>query len=84
MVSFKEVQELLPLRHGANFIDDEEFLFLYVLFDPRNLDFPYKGHSRFDLDDTSETECLAEFRFRKRDTPELAKVLQIPQTITCS
>lgn len=83
MASFRDVQNLILFSHGLNFIDDEEFLNLYDLFEPRNPDFPYEAYPRFDLDEMAESECLAEFRFKKRDIYLLAEVLEIPQTIRC-
>ena len=65
MASFRDVQNLILFSHGLNFIDDEEFLNLYDLFEPRNPDFPYEAYPRFDLDEMAESECLAEFRFKK-------------------
>ena len=81
MTSFRDVQNLILLSHESNFIDDEEFFILYNLFEPRNPDFPYEDYPEFDLDEMAESECLAEFRFRKRDISLLAEVLEIPQTI---
>ena len=40
-------------------------------------------HAPFDLDELNEAECVAEFRFRKRDVRALAGVLRVPDTITC-
>ena len=82
MTSFRDVQNLL-LSHGSNFIEDEEFLILYDLFEPRNPDFPHEAYAKFDLDETAESESLSEFRFRKRDILSLAEVLDIPETIRC-
>jgi len=31
------------LSHGSNLIEDEEFLKLYDLFEPRNPDFPHEA-----------------------------------------
>ena len=78
MTSFREVQNLCLLSHGLNFIDDMELLILYDMFKPRNPDFPYESYEEFDLDEMVESECLAEFRFKKRDVYRLADVLQIP------
>ena len=44
---------------------------------------PYEDYSSFNLDEMTESECLSEFRFRKRDIPILADVLGIPETIWC-
>lgn len=80
MTSFKDTRELLFLSHGLNFIDNEEFLGLFDLFESENLDFPYGKYREFALDEMAESECLAEFRFQKRDVARLADVLNIPQT----
>ena len=84
MTSFRDVQNLLLLSHGSNFIADEEFLILYDLFESRNPDFPHEVYAKFDLDEMAESESLAEFRFRKRDILSLAEVLDIPESIRCN
>lgn len=56
MTSFRDVQSLLLLSHGSNFVEDEEFLILYDLFEPRNPDFPHKVYAKFDLDEMAESE----------------------------
>ena len=61
-------------------MDDEEFLVLSDLFEWKNPCFSYEDYSPFNLDEMSESECLSDFRFRKRDTPILADVLGIPET----
>lgn len=61
MTSFRDVQRLLLLSHGSNFIEDEEFLILYNFFEPRSPDFPHKAHAKFDLDEMAESESLSEF-----------------------
>ena len=81
MESFKTMQDLLFLSHTSNFIDDEEFLVLSDLFEWKNPCFPYEDFSPVNLDEMTESECLSEFRFRKRDIPILADVLGIPETI---
>ena len=77
MASFRDVQNLILLSHGLNFIDDEEFVILYDLFEPRNPDFPYEAYPKFGLDEMAESECLAEFRLKKRDIYLFAEVLEI-------
>ena len=62
MASFRDVQNLILFSHGVNFIDDEEFLNLYDLFEPRNPDFP------FPVDDDVKLVLLASStRTRRRD-----------------
>ena len=71
------------LSHDDGLLDDEEFLLLYDQFPSRNPDFPYDTYPNFDLDELDESECLAEFRVRKRDIIALSDVLQIPAIIEC-
>jgi len=67
MTSFKDIRTLLPLFHQDGLIDDDEFLFLHEQYSSTNPDFPYHIYPEVDLDELDESECLAEFRFRKRD-----------------
>ena len=77
------MQDLPFLSHTSNFIDDEEFLVLSDFFEWKNPCFLYEDYSPFNLDEMTESECLSEFRFRKRDIPILADVLDIPETMRC-
>ena len=83
-MSLHELQELLFLSYNHGAIDDEELLFLYEEFLPKNPDFSYENYDRLDLNDMNDSECLAEFRVKKRDLPILAEALQIPDSFTCS
>ena len=83
MTSFKDIRTLLPLFHDDSLIDDDEFLFLHEQYSSTKPDFPYHIYPAFDLDEFDESECLAEFRFRKRDMVALRDVLQIPAIIEC-
>ena len=65
-------------------INDKEFLILYDSYKSPNLPQPYTSYPLFDLEETEEDECLAEFRLKKRDIPVLAEVPQIPDWITCN
>ena len=51
----------------SNFIDDREFFVLSDLFEWKNTCFPHKDYSTFNLNEMTESECLSEFRFGKRD-----------------
>ena len=82
-MSFHELQELLFLCHDDDRIDDEELLLLYDEFSPKNPDFTYQNYGRLELEDMNDSECLAEFRVKKRDLPILAETLQIPDSFTC-
>lgn len=59
MTSFRDVQNLLLLSRGSNFVEDEEFLILYGLFEPRNPDFPHEAYAKFDLDEMAESAFSA-------------------------
>ena len=54
-------------RRMSNFIDDKEFFVLSDLFEWKNTCFPYEDYSTFNLNEMTESECLSEFRFGKRD-----------------
>ena len=81
MVSFHELQELFLLSHSHGLLNDEELLLLYEEHNPKNPDFPYYG--KFSLEEMNDSECVAEFRFRKHDLLLLAEALQIPDSFTC-
>ena len=83
MTSFKDILTLLSLFHDDGMIDDDEFLLLHEQHSSTNPDFPYHVYTAFDLDERYESECLAEFRFRKRDIVALIDILQIPAIIEC-
>ena len=83
MTSFKDIRTLLSLFHDDGLIHDDEFLFLHEQYSSTNPDFPYHIYPAFDLDELDESECLAEFRFRKRDIVALRDILQIPAIIEC-
>ena len=59
-------------------------MLLYPSYTSQNLDLLYDSYPEFDLDEFSEDECLAEFRFKKADIPVLAEALQIPAVIRFS
>ena len=78
MATFEEFRLLLVLYYDANLISDEDFLLLYEMFPSKNPIFPYDKYSSCDMDNMSEAESKAEFRFNKNDLPVLAEALQIP------
>ena len=52
--------------------------YIYDIFNSRNPSFRYYEYACFDLNNMSEAECKAEFRFEKKDLPAVAEALQIP------
>jgi len=83
MATFWEVRDLLAVACFEDIIDENEFLLLWDLHTSKNLDFPYEDYGRFDVDKMDDSECLAEFRVKKRDLPDLAAALQIPNQFVC-
>ena len=66
MDAFEDFRQLLILYYDANLINDEDFVLLYDMFPSRNRSFPYYEYACFDLNNMSEAECKAEFRFEKK------------------
>ena len=83
MVSWKELRELIVLYYDMKVLNDAEFLLLYDLYSSQNLDLPCDLYPHFDLQNLTEDECVAEFRFRKTDIPRLSQALRIPDVIIC-
>ena len=83
MVSWKELRELIVLYYDMKVLNDAEFLLLYDLYSPQNLDLPCDLYPHFDLQNLTEDECVAEFRLRKTGIPRLSQALRIPDVIIC-
>ena len=83
MATFRVTRNALLLAHDQNLINDEEFILLYDINTSSNLEFPYWKYPSFNLENISDAECTAEFRFPKSDVYKLADVLQIPPLIKC-
>ena len=83
MASLRNVRDCLLLSHSQHLINDEEFIFLYDINSSKNPDFPYWRYQKFDLDNFSDEECKAEFRFLKNDIYLLQEALQIPDRVVC-
>ena len=63
-------------------LSTETFLLSYDANTSKNPDFPYQYYGHFDLEELDDSECLAEFRFRKWDIPILAKEMGLPDSYT--
>ena len=84
MATFRKVRELLLTSFDDGDISEDEFLLLYDVNRSKNLDFPYQNYKHFDLERLDESECLAEFRFRKSDVPAVLKeAMGLPDSCTC-
>ena len=63
--------------------------FEYWLYDEfkktsKNRDFEYWLYDEFNLNDISDDDCIAEFRFQKNDIIRLGNELHLPNEIRCS
>jgi len=65
MTSFKDARNLLLESYNHGIINDDEFRLLYEGNFSKNLEYPYEGYERFDLDEMDHTECKTEFCFTK-------------------
>ena len=84
MSSLRNVRNALLISHSSNLINDEEFLMLHNLNSSKNPDFPYWNYQKFDLENSSDEECKAEFRFYKNDIYFLKEPLPIPDEVIFS
>ena len=52
----KDIRNLLLIGHNDGFIDDDEFVFvfLYDLYASKNPDFPYDSYAPFDLEELDQ------------------------------
>ena len=83
MPDLRDVRNCLLFAHHQQLITDAKFLVLFDLNTSNNLDLPYWKYNRFDLDELTDSECQAQFRFLKNDIYLLQDVLRIPDEITC-
>ena len=67
----------IAYAYGSNFINEQEFVLLYDCHKSTNPEFLYWNYDRFDLDEKSNEECKAEFRFYREDSYKLAEQLQL-------
>jgi hypothetical protein len=68
-MSYKKVRTLLVESYFNGVIDDEEF------FEKSRI---FWNYERFHLEEMSDAECKAEFRFLKDDIPVVAEAMCMP------
>ena len=56
---------------------EEEFIILLELNTSNNLDLKYSKYPGSNLENISEDDCIAEFRFRKNDIKRLQRALNL-------
>lgn len=67
MLKLRENRISFLYAYNASFISDTEFVLLYVINTAKSLDFLNWNNEAFELDNRSDDECQAEFRFYKND-----------------
>lgn len=74
------------LLYMDDFIDEEDVLLIYDELTRKNPVYPYWKHQRIEeqLQDMSQAEFKAEFRFGMSELPLLAEALRVPETFTCT
>ena len=82
MPNFRETRACIAYAYRKSFINERESVLLYDLHKSKNPEFPYWNYERFDLDEKTNDECKAEFRFYRDDIYKLAEQLQLPDEIT--
>ena len=81
MATFRKARESLLTSYAEDLIDEDEFLLLYDLNVSKNPDLPYWSYEKFELDNLTDDECKAEFRFLKNDIYQVAEVMRVPEEI---
>ena len=83
MPNLREVWDLLTMAHlEGKFIEEELFLLL-KLNTSNNLDLNFSKYPEFNLENTSEDDCIAEFHFRKNNIKRLQRAFKVPNEIVC-
>ena len=82
MPNFRETRACIAYAYRNRFIKEREFVLLHDLHKSKNPEFPYWNYERFDLDEKTNDECKAEFRFYWEDNYKLAEQLQLLDEIT--
>ena len=83
MPTFREAREVLLYAISENMVSDYEFALLFDIKTSKNRNFEYWIYNAFNLEEISDDDCLAEFRFQKNDIPRLVTALQLPDEIQC-
>ena len=85
MLSKRSIQEASLAFFLNDMIDEAELQSILEITNKKNPSFPYWKYDRIErtLDDMSESETKAEFRFATSELPRLAEALRIPEMFTC-
>ena len=78
MPNLRETRNCFACAYRKGFINDRKFVLLYDKNSSKNPDFRYWNYERFELDELTNAECNAKFRFYKNDLYKVADALQLP------
>ena len=80
MPFLRDVRNSLIIGHEQGLLSDEELLLLLEENSSKNPEFSYEKYARFSIERIEEPECMSEFRVEKKDLPQLADALRLPDT----
>ena len=84
MPFLRDVRNSLIIGHEQGLLSDEELLLLLEENSSKNPEFSYEKYARFSIERIEEPECMSEFRVEKKDLPQLADALRLPDTFHCN
>ena len=84
MLSFEEARDLILLSSSRGYISKQSATLLLEEFTSKNPAFSFNKEDYFDLENIEEAECRYEFRIDKKDIPQLADVLHLPNEFRCA
>ena len=84
MPFLRYVRNSLIIGHEQGLLSDEELLLLLEENSSKNPEFSYEKYARFSIERIEEPECMSEFRVEKKDLPQLADALRLPDTFHCN
>ena len=84
MSSFQNVRDLHFISFSQGYISEEKLVLLLEKYTSQNPAFLYNQYNHFNLNNADEVECKYEFRVEKRQIPELAEMLQLPEVFRCN
>ena len=84
MPFLRDVRNSLIIGHEQGLLSDEELLLLLEENSSKKPEFSYEKYERFSIERIEEPECMSEFRVEKKDLPQLADALRLPDTFHCN
>ena len=84
MPYLRDVRNSLIIAHEQGLLSDEELLLLLEEDSSKNPEFSHEKYARFSIERIEEPESMSEFRVEKKDLPQLADALRLPDTFHCN